>query len=79
VLGGNVDDYLPLDYFREYDSSIDPYYVCLGDLPRKVMWTTFFDCSYDFCKAIDKVIRILNVFDVVFIIASYLLFSKLWY
>ena len=78
MLGGNVDDYVSLGYFRGYDPSIDPYCVCLEDLSRKITWTTFFNPSYDFSKAIDKVKRILHVFVVVFVIASYLLFSKLW-
>jgi len=37
VLGGNVDDYVSLVYFRGYDPSIDPYCVFLEDLPRKIM------------------------------------------
>jgi len=78
VLGGNVDDYASLGYFRGYNPSIDPYYVCLDDLPRKIMWTTFFNPSYNFSKPIDKVKRILVVFGVIFVISSYLLFSELW-
>jgi len=50
VLGGIVDDYVSLCYFRGYDPSIDPYYACLEDLPRKVMWTMLFNPSYDFSK-----------------------------
>jgi len=48
VLGGNVNDYVSLGYFRGYDPSIDSYCVCLEDLPRKVMWITFFNPFYDF-------------------------------
>jgi len=59
MLGGNVDDYVSLGYFRRYDPSIDPYCVCLRNLPKKVMWTIFFNHSYDFSKVIDKVKRIL--------------------
>jgi len=29
MLGGNVHDFVSLGYFRGYDPSIDPYYVCL--------------------------------------------------
>ena len=47
-------------------------------LPRKITWTTFFNPFYNFSKAIDKVKRILVVFGVVFIIASYLLFFEWW-
>jgi len=78
MLGGNVDNFLSLGYFSGYNASIDPYCVCLEDLPRKIMWTTFFNHSYDFSMVFDKVKRILILFDVIFIIASYLLFSELW-
>ena len=78
VLSGNVDDYLSLGYLRGYDHSIDPYYIYLEDLPRKIMWSTFFNPSYDFSKAIYKVKRILVVFGVIFVVSSYLSFSKLW-
>jgi len=77
LLGGNVDDYLPRGYLRGYDPSIDPYYVCLEDLPRKIIWSTFFNPSYDFSKAIDKVKRILVVFGVIFVISSYHVFLEL--
>jgi len=50
MLGGNVDDYVSLGYFSGYDPSIDPYYVCTEDLPKKVMWTTFFYPSCDFLR-----------------------------
>jgi len=70
VLGGNVDDYSPLGYFRGYDPSIDPYYVCcLGK-------TTFLNPSYDFSKAFAKVKGILIVFGVILVIAFYPVFSK---
>jgi len=78
LLGRNVVDCVSVGYFRGYDPSIDPYYTCLGDLPKKIMWTTFFNPSDDFSKAFDKVKRILNLFGVILVIASYLVFSKLW-
>jgi len=78
VLGGNVHDYVSLGYLRGYDPSIDPYCVCLGDLLSKIICTTFFNPSYNFSKAFDKVKRILVVFSVILVIASYLLFSELW-
>ena len=78
VLDGSVDDYVSLGNFKGSYPSIDPYCVYLENLPRIVMWTTLFTPSYDFSKAIDKVKRILVVFGVVFVIASYILFSKLW-
>jgi len=69
VLGGNVDDYLSLDCFRRYNPCIDPYCVWLGDMLRKIRWTTFFNPSYDFSNAIDKDKRILAVFGVIFLFA----------
>ena len=78
MLGGKGDDYVSLGYFRRYDPSIDPYYVCLEDLSRKITWTTFFNSSYDFSKAIDKVKRMFDIFGVILVIASYFLFSNLW-
>jgi len=78
MLGGKVDDYVSLDYFKGYDPLIDPYCVCLEDLFRKVIWTTFFNPSYDFFMGSNKVKRIFVVFGVILIIASYLVFSKLW-
>ena len=63
---------------RGYDPSIDPYHVCLKDLPRKITWTTFFNPSYDFSMIFDKVKRMLNVFGTILVITAYLLFSKLW-
>ena len=70
VLGGNVHGYVSLAYLRGYDPSIDPYCIWLGDLAGKIIWTTFFNPSYDFSKAFDKVKRIPILFRVVFIIAS---------
>jgi len=42
------------------------------------MWATFFNPSYDFSNAINKVKRILIVFGKILVITSYFLFSKLW-
>ena len=78
ILGGNTDNYVSQGYLRGHDPSIDPHCVCLHELPKKITWTTFFNPSYDFSKAIDKVKRILVVFGVIFVISSYLLFSDLW-
>jgi len=78
ILSGNVDDYVSLGCFRGHDPSIDPDYACLKDMPKKVMWTMLFTASYDFCKAINKVKRILVLFGVISVIGSYLLFSKFW-
>jgi len=71
MLGGNVDNFLSLRYFSGFNASLNSYYMCLEDLPGKIMWSTFFNPSYVFLKTIDKVKRIL-------VIASHLLFSELW-
>jgi len=33
---------------RGYSPSIDPYCAYLEDVPRKIMWSTFFDHTFDF-------------------------------
>ena len=48
TLSGSGDNYVSLGYFGGYDPYIGPYCVCLGDLPRKIIWTTLFNHSYDF-------------------------------
>ena len=48
------------------------------DLHSKAMWTILFNLSYDLSKAFDEVKRILIIFGVILIIASYLVVSKLW-
>jgi len=77
-LVGNFDDYLSLGYLRGCDPSIDPYCVCLEDLPKEIMRTTFFNPFYNFCMGFDKVKRILILFGAILVIVSYLLFSELW-
>jgi len=76
MLGGSVHNYASLGYFRGHDLFI--YCVCLKDLPRKGMWTTFFTPCYDFSKAFDKIKMALIVFGLILVIASNLVFSKLW-
>jgi len=78
MIGGSLDNYVPLGHFSGYDPFIDPYCACLEDLPKKVMWTTFFNPSYDLSMVFAKVMRMLILFGVTFVIASYLLFSELW-
>jgi len=60
-----VDNFVFLGFLRGYDPSIKPYCVCLGDLPRKVMLTMFFNPSYDFSISFDKVKMILIIFGVI--------------
>jgi len=78
MLGGNVDNCVSLGYFRGYDPSINPYCICLGNLPKKIMWTTFFNPSYNFSMVFAEAKRIVILFGVILVIVSYLLFSKLW-
>ena len=78
MLSRNIDDYVLLGHLRGYDPSLGPYCVYLEDLLRKVMWTIFFNPSYNFYKAFGKVKRILIIFSVILVIAFYLVFSKLW-
>jgi len=33
---------------RGYNPSFDPYCAYLEDVPRQIMWTTFFDHTFDF-------------------------------
>jgi len=73
MLGRNLDDFMPR-YIRSHDPSIHPCSLYLENLPRKVMWATFFTFSYEFSEALDKIKRILIVFRVIFVIASYLVF-----
>jgi len=51
LLGGNNETFESLGYFRGYDAALDPYCINLVDLPRKIMWHTFFNCSFDFSMA----------------------------
>jgi len=76
--GGNANNFVTLGCFNGFNLSLDPYCMYLEDLPTKITWTTVFNPLYDFSIAIDKVKRIPILCGVVFIIAFYLLFSKLW-
>ena len=51
LLGGNNENFESLGYFRGYDAALDPYCIDLVDLPRKIMWHTFFNFSFDFSMA----------------------------
>jgi len=64
----NANNFVSPGCFSGFNASLDPYYMYLEDLPRTITWTTFFNPSYDFYIAIDKVKRIPILFGVVFII-----------
>ena len=62
-----------LGNIRGYNSSLDPYYAYLEDAPRKIMWSTFFDNTFDFSMAFSKFMRPLTFFASSFVVLSYLL------
>ena len=51
VLGGNNETFESLGYLSGYDAALDPYCTYLVDVPRKIMWHTFFNFSFDFSMA----------------------------
>jgi len=71
VLGGNINDFLPLGYFSGYNTSLDLYYMYLLDEPRKIMWNTFFDLPFDFSMAFDLLKKALSFFIVIILMLSY--------
>jgi len=52
MLGGNVDHFESLGYLSGYDAALDPYCLSLVDMVRKIMWSTFFDFSFEFSMAL---------------------------
>jgi len=52
MLHGNVDHFESLGYLSGYDAALNPYCLSLVDMPRKIMWSTFFDFSFDFSIAL---------------------------
>ena len=77
MFSGNANCFLSLGCFSGYNASLDPYCMCREDLPKKIIWTAFFNPSYDFSMVIDKIKRIPILFGVVFIIAYCFLFFEL--
>jgi len=51
MLGGNVENFESLGSLCGYDATLDLYCVDLVDLPRKIVWHTFFNFSFDFSMA----------------------------
>jgi len=74
VHGGNVETFESLGIFSGYDAALDPYCICLVDKPRKIMWHTFFDYSFNFSLAFSLMKRALVFFA---LILSYSLIVKL--
>ena len=78
VLKGNMLDVSwSLGTFGGSNSSLNPFYAYLVDLPRKIMWTTFLNPCFDFSKAFDNFKRSLNIIDTIVILFSYLHDSEL--
>jgi len=56
---------------RGYNPSFDPYCAYLEDMPRKIMWSPFFDHTFDFSMAFDEFKRPLTLFASPFIVFFY--------
>jgi len=56
---------------RGYCPSIDLYCAYLEDVPMKIVWSTFFDHTFDFFVALDEFKRQLNLFASSFLVFSY--------
>jgi len=71
LLGGNVDNFISLGYFSWYNASLEQCCMYLVDTPRKIMWDTFFDFSFDFAMAFGLLKRALTFFVTFIFILSY--------
>ena len=71
MLSGNVGNFMPLNYFSGYNASLDPYYMYLVNKPRKIMWNTFFDYSFDFSIVFGLMRRALTFFNVLILMLSH--------
>jgi len=60
-----------LDDNRGYNLSFDLYCAYLGDVPRKIMWSTFFDHTFDFSMAFTEFKRPLTLFASSFLVFFY--------
>ena len=61
-----------LGAIRGYNSSFDSYCAYLEYVPRKIMWSTFFDHTFDFYMAFSKFKRPLTLVPSSFVVPSYL-------
>jgi len=71
VLGGNNDNFESLGNLSGYDAALDPYCTYLMDKPRKIMWHTLFDFSFNFSMAFTLIKRALIFFVMLFPVLSY--------
>jgi len=70
VLGGDNDNFESLGYLSGYDATLDACCTNLVDKPRKIMWHTFFDFSFDFSMAFTLIKRVLIFFVMLFLVLS---------
>ena len=70
--GNGIHDNWSLGTPRGHNSYLDLFHVNLVDLARKIIWTTFFDYSFDFSKEYDKFMRSLTIIIVILLVFSYL-------
>jgi len=57
-LDGRVNEfYKSLGNHKWFSSLTDTYWLCLEDMPMKVMWTSLSHCFSDFLKAFDELKR----------------------
>jgi len=67
-----------LGTFREYNPSLDPYNLYLGNMPRKIILTIAFDHSKDFSQVFDKFRRALTIISEFMFKCSYSHSSELY-
>ena len=63
---------MSLGDIRGYNLSFDPYCAYLEGVPRKMMWSTFFDHTFDFSMAFGKFKRPVTFLASSFVVLSYL-------
>ena len=71
VLSENVDNFLSIGYLSGYDVSVDPYCRYLAKKPKKIMWDTFLNFSFDFSMAFAWLMRALTFFTLIIFVLSY--------
>ena len=62
---------------RGYNPSFDPYCAYLGDVPRKIMQSSFLDHTFDFSTSFDELKGPLTLFAPSFLVFSYSHHSKM--
>ena len=70
MLEGSDENFVSLGYFSGYDAALDPYCIYLVDMPRKIMWNTFFDFSFDVSLVFTLLKRALTFFTLILYVLS---------